>query len=412
MKPRRSWQRLVHSSCELLRWIGAVVLWTALVPAQTTWVVDLQNRPGAQFTDLSAAMLAAGDGDVLLLRAVGSGLYSPASIQNKGLVIVGETVRDLPPPMIFGILGVDRVPAGSSFVLRNVSMAGFAYFGNCAGPVVLDGVKALPSIFNATDCPLVVFRSCRVLVGTGGPFSSSSLWFLRCGIHVDSCSIDQAYAGFGTTQTFLRGPIHAIDSQLHIANSQVVGSYTFGSPISAGLPPTVYTASAIELWGSEARLTAGSTLSGGFVTPSWSSSTWISPAIGGYGTVHRDPSVVLTGAAIAPSLTPSVGQIDGLVSRSALGRATVEHTSRAGAFSVLMVAPLQAVPWNLPIGPVLLDPNVYWTDWALVPASARVTRKLDIPPSLPLGTWVGLQAVSLHPPGSAQVSNVSIAGPF
>ena len=48
--------------------LPALLLIAAPLAAQSVHVVDQANGPGADFTTISAALLAASDGDALLLR--------------------------------------------------------------------------------------------------------------------------------------------------------------------------------------------------------------------------------------------------------------------------------------------------------------------------------------------------------
>src|SRR5262245_7589106 len=73
--------------------------------AQSTWIVDIHDGPGANFHDLPAAVAAAADGDRLLVRgappAVPADLYSPFGIDGKGLTIIGIGTY---PPVVMGLL--------------------------------------------------------------------------------------------------------------------------------------------------------------------------------------------------------------------------------------------------------------------------------------------------------------------
>lgn len=85
--------------------------------AQTVYVVDRQNRPGANFTDLPAAEAAAQHGDTIVLRSDASP-YTPVNT-SKALSIVGDPsdiARFTATPGGFQISGI---PAGRDFVLRN-----------------------------------------------------------------------------------------------------------------------------------------------------------------------------------------------------------------------------------------------------------------------------------------------------
>ena len=56
-------------------WLVACVLCAGVfAPAQTTWVVDIQNAAGAHFTELPAAVAAAADGERIVVRGRGSAI--------------------------------------------------------------------------------------------------------------------------------------------------------------------------------------------------------------------------------------------------------------------------------------------------------------------------------------------------
>ncbi len=107
------------------------------------WVVDQNNGPGTEFTTISAAVAAAGDGDVLLIR---SGDYRERPvIDGKGLVLQeargavvscdGLTVQNLIPGQAFVAKGL-RTTVGASddqglLLLQDVEhrvVGGFAPF--------------------------------------------------------------------------------------------------------------------------------------------------------------------------------------------------------------------------------------------------------------------------------------------
>ncbi len=101
-----------------IRSLFALCLITACASAQTTLVVDLLNRPGSQFTDLPAAIGAAGIGDTLLLRSVDPAVMRYAgSVVSQGISIIGE---GSPKPFIDGFLDISGVPSGQQVFLSNL----------------------------------------------------------------------------------------------------------------------------------------------------------------------------------------------------------------------------------------------------------------------------------------------------
>ena len=67
---------------------GSVLMFLAApVFAQDVWVVDDVAGPGVDFTEIQAAVLAAGDGDVIV---VGGGTYGSFAIEGKSLVVTAD----------------------------------------------------------------------------------------------------------------------------------------------------------------------------------------------------------------------------------------------------------------------------------------------------------------------------------
>lgn len=104
----------LRSHCTLAAaWIAAVVPALAAPQDDNVWIVDNSGAP-ADFTELEAAVSAAVDGDVVLVK---EGNYGPFVIEGKGVTVVGELGADV---RVRGPLQVLAVPAGSRTVLRNL----------------------------------------------------------------------------------------------------------------------------------------------------------------------------------------------------------------------------------------------------------------------------------------------------
>lgn len=110
---------------------------------QQTWIVDANNGPGTNFTNLQPAVNAAAPGDRILVRA---GTYTPVSVF-KALTIVGS-----PNAVVTGSGGyspgflVSYLPAGTVTSIQGLHLAttGIAPMSlgvvSCAGTVILDDV--------------------------------------------------------------------------------------------------------------------------------------------------------------------------------------------------------------------------------------------------------------------------------
>ncbi|MEM7310759.1 MAG: hypothetical protein AAF682_29060 [Planctomycetota bacterium] len=105
------------------------------------FVVDDDGGPGVDFTDLPAAVLAAADGDTLLVR---DGQYSAFELDAKGLAVVADAAA---PPVIDGGLAVRNLAAGQVALLRGLAT------GDAAG----DGLRLAANVgaVRVEDCTLV-----------------------------------------------------------------------------------------------------------------------------------------------------------------------------------------------------------------------------------------------------------------
>jgi hypothetical protein len=174
-------------------WIGMVL--SAAASAQV-FVVDAGNGPGTHYTDLPPAVAAVPDGATLRVRA---GSYSPFTLQNKGLRVVGE-----------GTVKLDRTAGG------------IAIGPTAPSQVVLVRNVELPfATTRVTDARgAVVFELCRrhplfLLSGV------TDLEVVRAtNLQVHECVLGLAgLSGSGSRV----GAISATDSTLQVSRSQIVG---------------------------------------------------------------------------------------------------------------------------------------------------------------------------------------------
>lgn len=116
----------------------AVCLLTApaVPPRPSTWIVDAQFGPGAQFRTIQAAIDAAADGDTILVR---DGTYTESlRVDGKGLQLRGLGAAFLlaPPASASSpLLELRNLPAGSEFTLRTFDLARIT--GRAGGAIVL-----------------------------------------------------------------------------------------------------------------------------------------------------------------------------------------------------------------------------------------------------------------------------------
>jgi hypothetical protein len=88
----------------------------------------------------------------------------------------------------------------------------------------------------------------------------------------------------------------------------------------------------------------------------------------------------------------------------------IDHHAPPSAPVLLLLSPLQATPWTYVIGPVFLDPTNLWSDLAVAPASGPLVRTFAVPPTIPFGSTVGVQAFALSPTGELLASNATMVG--
>ncbi len=165
------------------RLLTGLLFATCTAAQGNVWVVDFMGGPGSDFTDLSAAVQTAGDGDVLLVRP---GLYTVwDTIDGRSLTIAG----DGPFVQVDGRLTVQNLAADQRVSLRGVTFqfpAQIELFNH-------DGVMWIEDSLIRAD-----------LYGGSGPY----------------------------------GAVYAVDARLVVQNSHVIGSMQYGfhaAPPTSGL---------------------------------------------------------------------------------------------------------------------------------------------------------------------------------
>lgn len=120
---------------------ASLLLMPGLSHAQQTWVVDLQNRPGTDFTTIGAAVLAAAERDTIYVR---QGSYRERIVLDKGLSLLGSSssVRGLT---------VDGLAAGKTALIAAWEFVqdgwgnGDVELTNNAGHVWMQEIQGVPS---------------------------------------------------------------------------------------------------------------------------------------------------------------------------------------------------------------------------------------------------------------------------
>ena len=102
------------------RFVLVLIGLAASLAAQRTWIVDVANPPGTDFTDLPPAEAAAAHGDTLLVRA---GNYS-AFVTSKGIVVLGASGTVVQGNLFTAAITVSALPAGRVFRAHRLVLGG------------------------------------------------------------------------------------------------------------------------------------------------------------------------------------------------------------------------------------------------------------------------------------------------
>ncbi len=406
------------------------VLLAGPVLAQRTWVVDLRNRPGTDFLDLPAAVAAAADGDILLVR--GTPLLAPTDIYNapiidgKGLVITGADINN--KPIVYGQWGISNLSASQKMVLSNIkfgtiemqfapvwSLRPTPYRGllatDVAGPLIFDGCEygtheqnlLTPTRF--TRCALVIFNN---------SFISSCGWTIW--FEDSHFQASNTYFAEGTG-----GPLSP-GHTLHLRRS--IGHFSHchlrGSDGSSMYPFDVK--AALMLCNSIVHVTDHSHLEGGhlYQGPPWAAAVGADPSSTCFlpgsqpATVFLDPSTTVVVGISTWYLTLHNQRVAGLrLDTQTPASLSLTQYADPGNPTLLAAGDLLFTPWTSPRGPILLQPSsLIILGFQITGPTGLVTTTLPIPPGVPLGTTLGLQALELTPAAQILFSNAVAAGVY
>lgn len=403
----------------LMRTVLLVVGCTAGLTAQQTIVVDRFMRPGAQFSDLPAAYAAAPSGAVLLLRATTANpidSYATVPIIGKGVTIVGEYGVGLPPVAVTGPWSITGVQAGEALTLRNLSLYGYSLPFSitawaCTGALVMDRIIVRPighdvffffsSEMAFSDVGLIVFSQCNIDI-------SDTPWkFIRSRVLANDSTFFQSRVFAAQVGWAARPTLRVENSEFHMANCRVYGG-DFTQMNTGSKSQAIWLTGAARLYAS-----AGSILRGG-ISASGLRLHWTEESFSTFGQaqLRYDSSTQLIGDLGQLGLVEIQEPVTGLSIQESPGSIRVDQFDHGTplAPSILLMAALQPTPWQNIIGPCYLDPTNLWGDLAVTPASGPLSRTFTIPPSIPLGQWVGVQAFTLGANNQVQASNVTVVG--
>ena len=312
---------------------AAAVLLTVALQAQNTYIVDDTPYPGAQFTDLPAAVAFAASGDTLLVR---NGNYSGFQVSGKALtlrhegsgsVTVGAITIELVPPgenFVLSHLRINAQSAGAPAALHVDSPAATVTLLDCIcsgapfarpGLVLAGGsiMQAHRSSFRAGDISSAPWSwgSVGASIGAGAVLSATACDFLG-----GSASYNYAAAmSQGGPGIWSQGIVDLREVQVTGGSAAVAGGN--GSPGYGGAGVLVFSGAL--------RIAGASSVVGGVGTGGPSGSI-ISPAVAlnaGNATVHPNVSLLPNGA----SSTSGAVQFD----PRAMPRLTIDGTANWNA---------------------------------------------------------------------------------
>jgi hypothetical protein len=387
----------MHSTNALSVLVGFVGF-VGFVGAQT-FVVDAANGPGANFTDVAAAVAAVPDGSTLIVR---QGNYGAFDINGKGLTVLGGP----------GVIATSGFAFSSSqtFQVRNTSPAqsvvvrGFTCSDwlpqvsvqNCAGSVLFEDlqldnanvpiVSPMPPAFLFGGCSQLILRNCTLRFGS---LSNSNTVLEHCTLNGLSAVCAHTVA---CQDSFVA--LSVIGGTAQLVDCTVQGGNGFGQPFAFSRPNQP----AISCFGA-VRILAPSTIRAG-VDPFGRMPPV--PAIDGTGSLRIDPAVAILGAAtppIAATLSSLTAPMPAAIGTSAAPGGSISGSALgpAGNLTILLLG-LPGAPLSAPgIADALwIDPNAYlFAGFGVPQPGAPVTVSVAVPNSpIYLGTRIAWQSVS------------------
>lgn len=343
-----------------------------------TFVVDVANGPGTNFTSLPAAVAAVPSGSTLLVRP---GSYFRLEIQGKGLTVLADAGATLS----FG-LSVANTAAGQPVVVAGLRIAdGGIQLSSCLGSVTLREVEptatATECAVRATSCSQLLFDRCRFR----GSFAAAAT-LADC---ANAVMID-------TSITIPTGDaLRCSGGALDLVGCELRGGLGAAPLTGFGLHMTA---------GSSARLLGTTQVFAGTSFPATSGPQL---AIGGAGTVRSAPSATIVGP-VAPGVRAIATPECALgVTGGALGSTvTASLVGAPGAVAALLLGEIGApVPVPAFSDPFWLRPGGVVTMAVGAPAGA-LTAGIGVPVDPQLVGWtLGWQGLTWRPADGFTASN-------
>ncbi|TAJ24860.1 MAG: hypothetical protein EPO68_00850 [Planctomycetota bacterium] len=398
--------------------VAALVLDTPALASQVH-VVATQPGPGVDFKSISAAVAAAADGDVLLVKP---GTYAEhVAVHGKSIAIASDSGG---PVLITGSVKIEALPASASFSMQGMHVIGSAgkaalRITDCAGSVLLEGCKVdggfggggwdapagAAAVITRSDAVTLV--GCEARGGHGGHLSHTSDPFDSGGAGGAGLSIGESKVTLHAC-VVLGGPGGGCDPGPCSGGSGAVGCYSsastvhasasrfFGSPGGSGsgpfgigspaVPLSVHAASTLEL--------VACLASSDYLPDTWSS-------------IKSDASSSVSQFAIAPvELAVSAPSQVGVKPLREGEAGTLEISGATGALALLLVAPSFAYTSNPSwLGTALIGAPLTVLPLGVLGASASVSIPFTVPDQ-GAGievTLVHLQAATIDAQGALQL---------
>ena len=353
-----------------LHLLAVSLVFMAAATAQRTWVVDRQNRPGADFTDLPPAIAAAGAGDALFVRGIGAATPYSASVIGRSLTVVGEdaSVR------VESALAVRDLPPGQRVVIRRVASDGAIAVERCLGPVFLDGVQTtrpVGSSWRITDCALVSLHGCNVF--------AVELVIADSDVLLERCTLLAYYFEHGIS--LQRARLVFVESNCEGGPGIPQGNCQPGGRAGNGLDGT----------NSRVVVAGDSLLRGGSYVPC-TQREWGLAMTGG--AVLQDPRATIEGIDPTRAFAHTIGPVVTLEGQVANANLTTRLLAPVGSPSLTVLGQPAREPFDFPMGTLWLElGGLIVLDAGSIPANGERLRSLALPPGLPTATLFGLQSV-------------------
>lgn len=406
-----------------IRILASMGLATAAI-AQGTYVVDIANGPGTNYTQIQAAVTAVPSGSVLRVRP---GIYSPVTISGKAITILCDPGARVGDPWLPFLVITGTQSSQTVLVQGLVPTSGTpgGQITSANGPVIIDGsgqiVQATLTAYSAsptlviTNSSRVVFRNATILGGvSSGPMTVNGIAYEACNVTGSTVSFESCTLRGMSSQSSAVGfspgrpGLVAASSQIMLTDCIVEGGAgAFG-------PPPFQTAAGAAISSAGCLLhVRGSTLARliGGVSPGYSTFPPAQyPAVAGTGTLWIDPAVQLTGPIVAGITTTAAAMPRVATMVGALGSYLMAtRDGPSGVFSALALS-LPHAATTLPAipDPIWLDgANFYVAVFGITPAVGMSTT-LNVPNQQSLvGFVMAWQAADFSPNGIA-VSNPSV----